>query len=244
MDKGFGYIMKVLEDRGLEENTMVIFMGDNGEALLRGKGTVNGRGIHVPLIIRWPGVVKENTVCKSLISGVDLAPTILETAGLAFSKEISGKSFMGALTEDGQYKGRNYVFAERGWHWGPLTRTDGFDLARSVTSERFHFIYNALPGQEFAPVDMVKVQAWEEIKKEKKENKLSTLHEQLFFYEHRPVFELYDLQVDPFELVNLAGKPEYNETEKEHRQEMEKMMIKDHDYLPLPTHVLKNNLKK
>lgn len=236
MDWGFGSIMKILEERGLAENTLVIFMGDNGESLLRGKGTVNGRGIHVPLLIRWPGMVRENSECRSLISGVDLAPTILEAIGLSFGEDISGQSFMGALAEDEKYKGRRYVFGERGWHAGPLMRTDGFDLSRSVTSERFHFIYNALPEQEFAPVDMVKTEAWREVENAFENQKLSKVFENLYFYDIRPVFELYDLKTDPFELHNLAGNPEYAEIEKEHRQQMDRMMLIDHDYLPLPSY--------
>lgn len=55
VDQGFGKIMQLLKTRGIEDNAIVIFMGDNVEALLRGKETLFGRGTHVPLIIRWPG---------------------------------------------------------------------------------------------------------------------------------------------------------------------------------------------
>ena len=77
LDTGMGIVDAVLEKRRLKENTLVIFMGDNGEALLRGKGTLATRGTHVPLIVRWPGMVKPGSVSDSLISGVDLAATIL-----------------------------------------------------------------------------------------------------------------------------------------------------------------------
>ena len=55
LDEGFGKIMQLLKTRGIEDNAIVIFMGDNVEALLRGKKNLFGRGTHVPLIIRWPG---------------------------------------------------------------------------------------------------------------------------------------------------------------------------------------------
>jgi arylsulfatase A-like enzyme len=58
MDGQFGAIMALLKQRGLDKNTIVVFMGDNGEAMYRGKGTLYERGNHVPLIVRWPGVVQ------------------------------------------------------------------------------------------------------------------------------------------------------------------------------------------
>ncbi len=244
MDRGFGSVMKVLEDRELSKNTIVIFMGDNGESLLRGKGTLHGRGIHVPLIIRFPGVTNPNSSSKTLVSGEDLAPTILELAGLSFEKSITGKSFSNSIKGIEDQNKREYVFAERGWHAGPLTRTDGFDLSRSVTSERYHYIYNALPKQEFAQVDMVKTEAWQEVVKANSENRLSGLIQNFYFYKERAVFELYDLQNDPYELNNLSGQKEYQEIEKTLRDEMEKKMLIDHDFLPLPSHVIENNLIK
>jgi arylsulfatase A-like enzyme len=241
MDKGFGSIIQVLKDRGIDKNTIVIFMGDNGESLLRGKGMLHSRGLHVPLIIRFPGVTKPNSFTKTLVSGEDLAPTILDLVGLNFNSTISGRSFSKTLKGVKNENQRDYVFGERGWHYGPLTRTDGFDLSRSVTSERFHFVYNALPKQEFAPVDMVKTEAWDEVVKAHTDKRLSDLIESFYFYKERPVFELYDLENDPFELNNLSGQKEYKEIEKTLRDEIEKKMLIDHDFLPLPSDVIKNN---
>lgn len=244
LDGGFGAIMKVLEDRKLTKNTIVIFMGDNGESLLRGKGTIHSRGIHVPLIVRWPGVAKANTATKTLVSGEDIAPTILEMVGLNFNTSVTSQSFVNTLKGDDSKTKREYVFAERGWHAGPLTRTDGLDLSRSVTSEKYHLIYNALPKQEFAQVDMVKTEAWEEVVKAHNNNKLSDLINSFYFYKERPVFELYDLETDPFESNNLAGQKEYKEIEKILRTEMEKKMLIDHDFLPLPSHVIEYSKTK
>ena len=241
MDLGFGYLMKVLEDRKLTKNTIVIFIGDNGESLLRGKGTVNGRGIHVPLIVRFPGVTQPNTSTKTLVSGEDIAPTILDMAGLKFKTAINGQSFGNTIKAVEATNKREYVFAERGYHNGPLTRTDGYDLSRSITSDRYHFIYNVLPRQKFVPVDMVYTKAWDDIVIENDENRLSKLLQDFYFYKERPVFELYDLQNDPFELNNLAGKPEHSAIEKTLREEMERKMLIDHDFVPLPVHVIRNS---
>ena len=237
MDRGVGHILKVLDDRKIADNTIVIFMGDNGEALLRGKGTLYLRGNHVPLIIRWPGKVESGSVSKSLVSGEDIAPTILDALELPIPEEMTGKSFLGALKQDSHYVEREYVFCERGWHWGPITRTDGFDLSRSITSVQYHFIYNALPKQEWVPVDMVNVKAWSDIVEANNRNALSSLHQRLYFQKERPIFELYDLKNDPYQLNNLAGKKEYEQIELILTQELDWWMVREHDFLPLPSHV-------
>lgn len=239
LDQGFGMIMKLLEDRGIAENTIVIFMGDNGEALLRGKGTLYDRGTHVPLLIRWPGKIKAGRTSDVLISGIDLGATILAAAGLPAPKKTDGLSFL-PLLHGKEFSGRKQVFAERGWHWGPITRTDGLDFSRSITSQRYRCIYNALPGRSYTPVDMPKKSAWLKIQATHQQRGLSRLHERLYFQNPRPIIELYDLQKDPLEIRNLAGQASHKEVERQLIVELEKWMIREHDYLPLPTHALQN----
>lgn len=238
LDRGVGLILDELKTRQLDQNTIVIFMGDNGEALLRGKGTLATRGIHVPLLIRWPEVVKPGRVSNALVSGVDLAPTILAAAGLESAKGMTGVSFLPELKGE-PFDGRQYVFAERGWHWGPLTRSDGFDLLRSVTSRRYHYVYNAIPERKYCPVDMDRpwLTAWKEVKETHEKGNLSELHERLYFKLPRPAFELYDLQEDPFQLNNLAGSKATSQIERELRIQLDRWMVRESDYLPLPSHV-------
>ena len=238
LDRGVGLILDELEDRQLDQDTIVIFMGDNGEALLRGKGTLCTRGIHVPLLIRWPGVVTPGRVSNVLISGVDLAPTILAAAGLKATEGMTGVSFLPEL-EGKAFDSRKYVFAERGWHWGPLTRSDGFDLLRSVTSERYHFIYNAIPERKYCPVDMDRpwLTAWKQVRDTHFQGDLTELHQRIYFRLPRPVFELYDLEKDPYQLENLAGSKAAAGIERELRRQLDLWMVKESDYLPLPSHV-------
>ena len=239
LDSGVGAILQLLRDRGLEDNTLVIFMGDNGEALFRGKGTLFDRGTHVPLIVRWPGVVEAGSATDSLVSGVDLAPTILAAAGLIALPSMTGISFLPELRGE-EFLGRKYVFSERGWHWGPITRTDGFDLSRSITSRRYRYIYNAIPDRAYTPVDMSRKDAWLAVQTEHRTGQLSSLHERLYFQNPRPVLELYDLQEDPYELQNLAGREDMNAIEQVLRQELDRWMIRESDFLPLPTHAIAN----
>ena len=87
MDGVFGEVLAELEQRGLGTNTLVVFIGDNGASQLRGKGTLYEFGIHVPWLIRWPGVIKPGSASSNLISGEDLAPSLLEAAGRPGAKE-------------------------------------------------------------------------------------------------------------------------------------------------------------
>lgn len=236
LDTGVGLILKLLKARGLDENTIVIFMGDNGEALLRAKGTLTTRGINVPLIVRWPGTTKPGSVSNSLISGVDLAPTILKAAGLEASEGMTGTSFLSEL-EGKRFEGRDHVYAERGWHPGPINQSNGFDLSRSVTNYRYHFIYNAIPERKYGPVDMTRGNvAWDEVKAALSKGELSELHERLYFHLPRPIFELYDLERDPYQLVNLAGSASTAAIEEELRSHLDRWMLREDDYLPLPSH--------
>lgn len=237
LDTGFGIIEKILNERGLKENTIVIFMGDNGEALLRGKGTLYSRGLNVPLLIRWPGHIQAGRKSDVLISGEDLGPTILDAVGLKANNKMTGISFLPAL-QNKDYQQRTMCYAERGWHHGPINRIDGFDLSRSITTKRYNFIYNAIPDRTFAPVGMVKENiAWEAIQKANENGNLSEMHKKLYFSKERPVFELYDLKNDPMEINNLAGSESVKALETKLRQEMDKWMIRVSDYLPLPSHV-------
>jgi N-sulfoglucosamine sulfohydrolase len=240
LDHGFGLIMKLLQQRGIADNTLVIFMGDNGEALFRGKGTLHDRGTHVPLLVRWPGKIRPGSTSEALVSGIDLSATILAAAGLEPPPEMDGVSFLPSLLGQA-FEGRDYVFAERGWHWGAITRTDGLDLSRSITTKRHRYIYNALPGRSYTPVDMPKKDAWLAVQAAHRSGKLSALHDRLYFQNPRPMFELYDLVSDPLEINNLAGQASHEDIERQLRIEIEKWMVREHDYLPLPTHALQNS---
>src|SRR5262245_25061224 len=108
-DGDFGTVLAELKKRGLDKDTLVVFMGDNGASQLRGKGTLYEFGVHVPLLVRWPGRVKAGAATSELVSGEDLAPTFLEAAGVPVPKEMTGRSFLKLLRGE-KFTGRQYVF--------------------------------------------------------------------------------------------------------------------------------------
>ena len=234
MDGDFGQVMAELDKRGLADNTLVAFMGDNGASQLRGKGTLYEFGIHVPLLVRWPGMTREGTACADLISGEDLAPTFLAAAGLTAPKEMTGQSFL-AQSLGRPAAGRKYVFAERGAHGSGLpTNSAFFDLGRCVVSRTHKLIYNATSQLPYMPVDFGGDGFWKEIVQMHQAGKLDPDLAKLYFPEKRPVFELYCLQDDPWEMTNLYGRPEAAAVQQELLVAMDRWMILERDFLPLP----------
>lgn len=233
-DQNFGEVLAELEKRGLAKDTLVVFMGDNGASQFRGKGTLYEFGLHVPLIARWPGRVKPGTSSAELISGEDLAPTFLESAGVPVPKELTGRSFLKLLRGE-PYTGRKYVFAERGAHGSGLpTNSAAFDLGRCVITPTHKLIYNALWQLPYWPVDFAGDPMWKDLQKRHEAGTLDAKLDRLYFSPTRPMFELYDLKNDPSEFNNLAGKPEAAAVERELKARLQEWMLLERDYLPLP----------
>ncbi len=233
LDGLIGDVMQELDQRGVAENTIVIFMGDNGAALLRGKGTLYDLGIHVPLIVAGPGV-KRGLKTDALISGIDIAPTILALTKTKIPDVITGRSFLPALRGE-NYAGSEYIFATRVPHGSSLpVNTGAFDLVRTVFDKRYKLIYNTLWQLPYSPVDFNGHPVWKDLVTRKKNGQLDKKHVKTLFSEPRSMFELYDLEKDPQEMNNLSEKPEYADVEYRLKAELQDWMIFNQDYLPLP----------
>jgi N-sulfoglucosamine sulfohydrolase len=233
-DGNFAAVLAELDKRGLAANTIVIFAGDNGASQFRGKGTLYEYGLRVPLMARWPGKVKAGVVSRDLISGEDLAPTLLEACGLKPLPEMTGRSFLKLLRGE-NHTGRQYVFAERGAHGSGLpTGTAPFDLGRVVIGQRYKLIYNALWQLPYQPVDFNGDAFWKELQQMNKDGKLSPEMSRLYFSPTRPMFELFDLEADPSEFNNLIDSPEHATIARELKAALQEWMILERDFLPLP----------
>ncbi|MDB6025605.1 MAG: arylsulfatase family protein [Verrucomicrobiales bacterium] len=237
MDEEFQWVMDILQKRHLDTNTVVMFLGDNGYAFPHGKGSLYDPGLNTPLLVRWPGKIKAGTRSSQLISGEDIAPTLLEAAGAPVPKQMTGKSFLKLLVGE-PFTGRKYIFAERGPHgqstFNENTKANSFDQSRCVRSTQFKLIYNCTPNQIYAPVDSGGDPYWKKMVALHEEGKLAPEFDRAYFTHPRPIYELFDLAKDPGELTNLAGKPEYKQIEHELKAALQEKMIVDYDYLPLP----------
>jgi arylsulfatase A-like enzyme len=234
LDEHFKLVLDELDKRNLADNTLVLFQGDNGAAQWRGKGTLYEFGIKVPLLVRWPSVTKGGTSSDQLISGEDLAPTLLEACGEKPLKEMTGKSFA-ALLKGEKFDGRKFVFAERGAHGQGLPgQSSAFDLGRVVVSKTHKLVYNATFHLPYHGVDFGQSEMFKEVRELAKAKKLPDPLNALYDGRARAMIEVFDLTKDPSEFVNLAGKQDVADAEKELRAALLEWMIVERDYLPLP----------
>lgn len=225
-DTESGQIMEILKDKGLAENTIIVMSSDNGMPFPRAKGTSYEAGVHVPLIIKWPGKIKEGMIIDELVSLIDLTPTWLEAAGIAVPEVMEGRSLIPLFNGDFSNK-REYVFTERNWH-------DNWDPMRSVISERYKLIQNYRPEAGTThTLDRLFSPTWDEFERLNAEGKLNG-RLQYYFDETKPVVEFYDLENDPGEWNNLADDPAYAELVDQYQQVLADWMNDTHDFLPSP----------
>ena len=196
-DRNIGRVLDALDETGLANNTIVIFIGDNGfqvgQAGLLGKGNarrleVDGDGrilrnstranmfddsVLVPYIIRWPGVVEPGSTSEALVSTMDILPTVSELAGVSAPPEVDGRSLMPIL------KGQN----SSGW--------------RDAYFDTYDMIYLGDSGEK-PHMRMIRTD----------DSKLVLYRDENGdALEAGSRHELFDLKADPEELANLYGKP-------------------------------------
>lgn len=201
LDRFVGGVLSELEAQGVANNTLVVFLSDNGRAFPRDKTTVFDGGIKTPLIMRWPGRVAPGTTCNQLVSTIDLAPGFLAAAGLKPAVTIQGVSFL-PLLADARTPIRREIFAEQNWH-------DYEHRSRAVRTEHFKLIAHEFVGGPLTPgADAVRGVAYRELQRLRAAGQLPPHQQQCFEFPRAPL-ELYDLRSDPGEFHNLATTPAY-----------------------------------
>jgi len=185
IDDEVGATLKALEDLGLADNTIVIFVSDHGDQMLEhgmmGKNVFFEGSVRVPFMIRYPGHIRPGAR-DELVETIDLLPTLFDFCGLETPYGAHGRSLVPLVTDSGgDYAARDFVFSE------------------NVMPEVFAGIHNFEKGRGVFGVrhpdgKMVRTRRW-------KYNYYPPGHE-----------ELYDLEKDPGEFTNLAGDPAHRAT--------------------------------
>jgi arylsulfatase A-like enzyme len=200
MDAWVGTILDQLAADGLAENTIVFFWSDHGDGLPRAKRWPYDSGIHVPLVVRWPGQIQPGTVNDELVSLVDLAPTVLALGGATIPGHLHGRVLLGDRAETAP----EYIFAARD------RMDESYDRVRAVRDARFKYIRNYFPEKPYIlwlPYRnrMPTMQVLLRLKADGSAGEPVSL----WLRDRRDPEELYDIVADPHEVNNLADDPEY-----------------------------------
>jgi arylsulfatase A-like enzyme len=223
LDNYLGLVMEVLKEQGVDENTLVIYMTDNGRPFPRAKTRMYDSGIKTPFIVRWPAKIEKGRT-GALISSIDIAPSLCELAGANLSETFQGVSFVPVLN-DYSAETRDYIAGEHNWH-------DYRAFERAIRNHNFLYIRNAFPELNASPpADAVGSLTYREMIKMHREGKLNE-YQLDCFVAPRPAEELYDVANDPFQFTNLAANPDYAGTLNEMRKVLDAWSLEFDDKIP------------
>ena len=236
MDRRAGEILEELNDAGLSENTIVFFWSDHGNGLPRAKRWTYDSGTRVPLIVRVHEKYKSlatdapsGSTDDRLLNLIDLGPTVLSLAGVNIPEGLSGQPFLGGV----QSPDRVFIYGAR-------DRIDErFDMVRSVRSRDFRYVRNLMPwhsalqhvayGEQNATLT-----EWRRLVAA---GKLAPRFTQWFESPHGAE-ELYDLNSDPWEMVNLAQELAHAATLRALSEECDRWQLECRDAHLLPESLL------
>lgn len=208
LDVGVSEFLEAMDKRLDPENTLVLFIGDHGPDVTRGKISAYHSATHIPFLMRWTGVIEPGLVMDELVSTVDIFPTFVDAAGGStdmLDERQTGLDLLTLFTGEAQ-PWRDHLFTEFithvPWHYFPrYTVMDG----------RYHYVYNLHgDGGENPLVARNYCEAWLAATAEGFEDQ--TVAEAYGRVGRPPRHELFDLREDPYSIHNLADDPAYAST--------------------------------
>ncbi len=242
VDQGFGYLVDMLKELGHYENTLIVYMSDHGIAMPGAKTTVYEPGLQSPLIVRHPDANERGIVSSAMISWVDIAPTLLDFAGVdgpTYERHISnpeilrlvdfpethglhGRSFLPVLEQE-QPAGWDEVYASHTFH-----EIQMYYPMRVVRDRNYKLIWNIAHGLPYPfATDLWVSATWQEVYQQGTDQIYGV--KRVLDYIYRPEFELYDMQADPFESTNLASNPEFEDVLSTYKEKMKAFQARTSD---------------
>ena len=229
-DKRIGELLSRLKADGLMDSTIIIFYGDHGEGIPRGKTNGISFGFRVPFVIWFPEMYKHlspwgaGVVTDELVDFSDLAPAMISLAGGQKPEYMSGRAFLGNQRQAPP----KYL------HLSSDRSDNGLDLVRAVTDGRYFYARNLMPFMpELRYIRYMEIGAIKQVmRSDLEKGVLNPLQKSLF--EPRPAEFLFDTKTDPWETKNLATVKKEQARLKNMRRLYEREVIKSRDVMLLP----------
>lgn len=237
-DLHIGRAIKALKDKGQLENTLIIITSDHGMPFPRVKGQIYEEGFHIPFIVYWKGKIQAGTIIDDFIGFQDVAPTLMEAAGLKPHKQMTGKSFLKVLKsgKSGQVdSSRDHILLCKERHDIGRSSDEGVNIGypvRAIRTNKYLYIHNYKPDRwpvcnpefGFKNCDESPTKSYlVNLKPYDKDYKYFVMA-----FGKRPNEELYDIINDKYCLYNLAYIDKYNKLKTRLFKKMEKE-LKDND---------------
>lgn len=184
LDNHVGHILKAVKENGMEENTLIFFLSDHN--IEPGKASCYDKGCRVPMIVKWPGVVRPGTTSSSLVHHVDIAQTVFDVAGVSSYDKIDGVSMLG-LFQDPTASTREHAYMESGY-----TRAVRLGKYKYIAVKFPQSVIEKTKSSEYAP------NYFDNHKQD--HSQICLTHFPHYFDQD----QLYDLETDPYEQNNLA----------------------------------------
>ncbi|MDZ7637476.1 MAG: sulfatase [Bryobacterales bacterium] len=196
LDRQVGQLLGYLDKQGILSNSVVFFMGDHGQCLIRGKQWLYDAGLRVPMIAWSPGRWKAGELREDPVLSLDMTASTLALGGAQPERPLQGQDLFGPAA-----KRRNVVFGAR-------DRCDmTVDRIRSVRDNRYKLIRNFMPERPYTQYNnyIERQYPTQGVMKELYAKGELNAAQQLFMQPRKPELELYDTLNDPFEVKNLAA---------------------------------------
>ena len=225
LDDTVGRLLDVLDDTGVAENTIVMFLSDNGMPFPFAKANVYFNSTRTPWIMRWPGVIQAGTVnTDHFISSIDLLPTILDVVGADIPAGVNGTTFL-PLLRGTQQEGREQVFTQ--FHETSSQRA--FPM-RSVQNAQFGYIFNPWSDgtKKYRSHSQIG-RTWKSMQEAAYNDPELAARTRLYSY--RVPEELYDYESDPDALENLIDASDYADDLDALRTDLLEWMVETNDPL-------------
>ncbi|MDF1841263.1 MAG: sulfatase [Rubripirellula sp.] len=235
LDSLVGDLLRTLERSGKADNTIVIYIGDHGADMLRGKRTCYEGGLRIPMMMRWPKQIAPQ-VRDEMVSTLDLMPTLIQASGARPIANLPGSKLQ-PLFQSGPAAWRTEFFAEYHTH----AAAPNYFPQRSVRSNRYKLIESLLPNTVHPDYDKTIQKLHGDYTGQKYSGTLNLkaaiaaasdeVRKAYKLMRKPPRYQLYDLQQDPYEFKNLADDPKHSEVLSQLKQHLKQYRTETNDPL-------------